>query len=389
MKFLVQNSFWSLRLTLSVLYWSGFWIPKEDQMKKRNYIIPLFFFMFVVGIYITAQFGDLCRVWGDVPLMTGTSFLLFTNISLGLKMFNLFWKVMEIGTLVQEADDELTAAKSSQGREIVKRWDREATVLFYCFAFLSFVTVAGWGTSAEKNQLPMRAWYPYNTSKSPAYELTYVHQIVAVSLGATVNVSLDTLVTSLMAQCSCRLRLLALNLSTLGEDLVVSEQKQFSPEQMKSLTLNLRRCVERHQSVLRAADHLQDLFSGSILIQVTVSMVIICVTAYQLAFETKDLVRFVSMLAYFFCMTLQLFLYCYQGHQLSEQSVQVAGAAYEMPWYNCHTPFRREILMMMVRARRISKITAAGFTTLSLSAFMSIMKASYTFFTVLRSVEEI
>nr|QEE82749.1 odorant receptor 31 [Conogethes pinicolalis] len=350
MNLLLQNSFWSLRLTLSVLYWTGFYIPKGNAANKSSYILPLFSFMFMVGIYVIAQFGDLCQVWGDVALMTGTSFLLFTNLSLGTKMFNLVWRKVEIGAMVAEADEELTAEDTNGGKEIIKR-------------------------------------YPYDTSKSPAYELTYIHQIVAVSLGATVNVSLDFLVTSLMAQCNCRLRLLALRLRTLGEDFVVNDQMLFSIHQVQVVTDRLYRCIERHQSVLETAARLQKAYSASILVQVTVSMVIICVTAYQLAFATQDLVRFVSMLAYFACMTLQLFLYCYQGNQLSEESIQVAEAAYEMPWYRCTSSFRRDLLMLMTRSRRVSKITAAGFTTLSLSAFMAIIKASYTFFTVLRSVD--
>nr|ARO76436.1 odorant receptor 31 [Conogethes punctiferalis] len=387
MNLLLQNSFWSLRLTLSVLYWTGFYIPKGNAANKSSYILPFFSFMFMDGTYVIAQFGDLCQVWGDVALMTGTSFLLFTNMSLGLKMFNLVWRKVEIGAMVAEADEELTAEDTSGGKEIIMRWNRESNVLYYCYCFLSFVTVAGWATSAEKGQLPMRAWYPYDTSKSPAYELTYIHQAVAVSLGATVNVSLDYLVTSLMAQCSCRLRLLALRLRTLGEDFVVNDQMLFSAYHAQVLTERLHRCIQRHQSALETAARLQKAYSATILVQVTVSMVIICVTAYQLAFETQDLVRFVSMLAYFLCMTLQLFLYCYQGNQLSEESIQVAEAAYEMPWYSCTSSFRRDLLMLMTRSRRVSRITAAGFTTLSLSAFMAIIKASYTFFTVLRSVD--
>lgn len=45
----------------------------------------------------------------------------------------------------------------------------------------------------------------------------------------------------------------------------------------------LKSCVCRHQAVLRSANEIQRCFSEPILAQFTVSTVIICVTAYQLA----------------------------------------------------------------------------------------------------------
>lgn len=67
--------------------------------------------------------------------------------------------------------------------------------------------------------------YPYDTSKSPAYELTYIHQVTALIIAAFLNVGKDTLVTTLIAQCRCRLQLLSLSLKTLCRDLKVSEKK--------------------------------------------------------------------------------------------------------------------------------------------------------------------
>ncbi|CAK1579907.1 unnamed protein product [Parnassius mnemosyne] len=95
----------------------------------------------------------------------------------------------------------------------------------------------------------------------------------------------------------------------------------------------LRKCVARHQTALHAAGQLQECFSEPTFAQFTVSLVIICVTAFQLVSQTGNLVRLLSMGTYLLNMTFQVFLYCYQGNQLSEESSAAAAAAYECPWY--------------------------------------------------------
>lgn len=57
------------------------------------------------------------------------------------------------------------------------------------------------------------------------------------------------------------------------------------------------------------------------------------------------------------------------------QSSDVAGAAYESPWYTCSVRMRRSVLVVMSRTQRVAKINAGGFTTLSLASFMAVRES--------------
>ncbi|XP_063826151.1 odorant receptor Or1-like [Ostrinia nubilalis] len=387
-KMIVKNSTTSVSMSLTALRLVGFWMPEHFGGNKRILYdcYGFFSFMFLLGTYLIIQAVDMCMIWGDLPLMTGVAFVLFTNLAQATKIFFMVWRRKQVLTIIRGADEVLRAVDSDEAKAIVKSCSRETTFLHIVYNCLTLVTMVGWGTSAEKNQLPLRAWYPYNTSKSPAYELTYMHQIGALCVAAFLNVCKDSLVTSLIAQCRCRLRLLGLSLRSLCKDLHASG-KQYTAEQEAIVRARLCACVREHQAALEAAQQIQDVFSEQTFAQFNVSLVIICVTAFQLVSQTGNLVRLMSMGTYLVNMMYQVFLYCYQGNQLSEESAMIAGSAYECPWYLMSISLRRSLLIVMIRTRRISKITAGGFTTLSLASFMAIIKASYSLFTLLQQVE--
>ncbi|KAL0839131.1 hypothetical protein ABMA28_017104 [Loxostege sticticalis] len=385
MKFVIKNTFKASQISLTYLGFTGFWTRRSEVNFVLNYCYCFVTFMFMTGISIMAQFVDLIIIWGDVALMTGTAFLLLTNVVLALKVLNMVCRREEIRAIVEETDGQLQAVNTDWGKEIVKSCDRHLTVLISVYTCLSYLTIMGWATGHEEGELPTRAWYPYDTTTSPGYEITSWQQVVGVCLGAGVNISLDTVVVSLMAQCCCRLKILATSLKKLGDEMQTNSQNMFTPEQEKSIKASIRRCVQQHQSVLEAAGLLQKNFSSPILAQFTVSMAIICVTAYQLAFETSNAIKLIGMTCYFMCMTMQVFLYCYHGHELADESGNVGGAVYESPWYKMSVVLRRDLLMLMMRSQRLAKLTAGGITTLSLNAFMGIIKTSYTLFTVLQS----
>ncbi|CAK1554514.1 unnamed protein product [Leptosia nina] len=253
--------------------------------------------------------------------------------------------------IVRESDRQLRGEDRSLGIEIIDSFNREGRYQLCLFFFLAYSTIMGFGLGAEKGQLPLRAWYPYDEMKTPAYQITYVHQVAALSIAACVNISIDNLVTSLVALCSCRLQLLALSLRTLMDGFYEDKTGLISYGDEEMVLSRLRMYVVEHQAVLESAAMIQACFSVPILAQFTVSMFIICVTAYQLAF-----------------------------------SEAVSRASYECPWYKCRARVSKALLTVMCRSQRAVRLTAAGMADLSLATFMAIIKASYTFFTVLQRV---
>ncbi|XP_047030309.1 odorant receptor Or1-like [Helicoverpa zea] len=387
---LIRNATMSVSISLTALQFVGFWAPEYlGKTQKQLYTcLTVFSFMFLLGTYLIIQVVDLFLIWGDIAMMTSTAFLLFTNMAQAAKIVNIVYRKERIQRIVNDCDAVLSQAQSLEEKEIVKSCNREMIVLQILYFSLTLITSLGWATSAEPHQLPLRAWYPYDTTKSPTYELTYVHQVGALLIAAYLNVAKDTLVAALIAQCRCRLRLLGYALRTLDKGMG-NEAYTFTSEQEKTLCLRLGSCVEQHQKALDVGKELQECFSEPTFAQLTVSLIIICATAFQLSMGHSDnMVRLLSMGTYLLNMTFQVFIYCYQGNQLSEESSEIAGAAYECPWYKCSVRVRRGLLIVMVRTRRALRLTAGGFTTLSLASFMAIIKASYSLFTLLQQVIE-
>lgn len=387
---IIRNTNTSISISLTVLKIVGFWAPDVISARKKVLYncLTIFSFMYLLGIYIIIQVVDLFQIWGDIPLMTGAAFLLFTNLAHAMKIFNILCRKNKIQAVITGADQALKREMRIEGRKIVKRCNWETSLQQLMYFIVTVVTTLGWASSAEKGKLPLRAWYPYDTNRSPAYELTYVHQVSALFIAAYLNVGKDTLVATLIAQCKCRLRLLNLSLKTLCEDLKAGIKGCLTPDQELKASQRLKAVVVEHQAALSAVLELQDCFSETTFAQFTVSLVIICVTAFQLVSQTSNMVRLLSMGTYLLNMMFQVFIYCYQGNQLTEESLDIANAAYHCPWYTCSTKFRRDLLFVMIRARRVAKLTAGGFTTLSLASFMAIIKASYSLFTLLQQVEE-
>nr|ARO70233.1 Odorant Receptor 21 [Dendrolimus punctatus] len=390
MKLLITNGKKNtvLWICLNVLRWVGFLVPDELTafQKAVRPFYTMFWFMLIVGIITIAQTGDLIQIWGNVPLMVETSYLLFTYFVFIFKIINLFIKREEIFDIVRDGDEELNAEDSEEGKAIIERSNRD--MIRKMRPFIVYAGSAFTWAATEERTLFYRAWYPVDVTKSPAYEIAYVHQSLAVALVAITTCSLDTMVLSLVAVCRCRIKLLQLKLTNLFHDMEIDGKRLLSDDNNRKVAERLRTCIIKHQAILESGFQIRKCFAYSILAQFSVSTVILCLAAYQLGeVEVSKKLRLALKMAYLLCMVVQVFMYCYQGNCISEESVEVADTIYEMPWYVCSLPIRKSLLVMMIRSRRPIELTAGGFVTLSLECFMSIIKVSYSFFTVLRQVE--
>lgn len=80
----------------------------------------------------------------------------------------------------------------------------------------------------------------------------------------------------------------------------------------------------------------------------------------------------------------QLFLYCYAGEKLSSNILKLSLATYESSWYNLPIKFSQDMFFILMIAEIPFSLTAGKMLAMNLKTFSSIVKATFSFFSVLR-----
>ena len=120
-------------------------------------------------------------------------------------------------------------------------------LMYITFSVMTSYTVLIWtifpflNSSFKERSLPFAAWYPYDSKKSPFYELTYVYQVLGVWYLAVATINMDTLIAALMVLIGAQCDILCDNLKTIRSDL--HPRGNFNENMIKYIT--------HHQEIIR------------------------------------------------------------------------------------------------------------------------------------------
>ncbi|KAF7998415.1 hypothetical protein HCN44_009813 [Aphidius gifuensis] len=113
-------------------------------------------------------------------------------------------------------------------------------------------------------------------------------------------------------------------------------------------------------------------FTYSILIQYFVSSIAICSSVFQLTYIDILSKEFVSLIAYIICMTIQIYIYCICGENISSESDTLTVSLYNSEWTSLSKNGKKSLIMMMIRSFKPIQYTCGYIITLSLGAFTSV-----------------
>nr|QXE93227.1 odorant receptor 1 [Eucryptorrhynchus brandti] len=149
----------------------------------------------------------------------------------------------------------------------------------------------------------------------------------------------------------------------------------------------IKHCIVYYTEIIRYVSLIENTFSYGILVQFTCSAIVICLTGFQLTLMTNFLsAHFILMATYFWSMTNQLTLYCWNGHLLMEKSDQITQACYHVNWYEMRVNDQKLLITIMERAKQPVAVKAIGVFCLNLATLMSILRSSYSYFAVLHQI---
>nr|XP_050847364.1 odorant receptor 13a-like [Vespula vulgaris] len=260
-----------------------------------------------------------------------------------------------------------------------------AYIMMVAFISLQIYLNTANASEVELGGLLHPATFPYDTKKSPYFEITWIGQFMGTVLTIISYSCFDTFFATFVLHLCGQLSVLQLNLKELAETA------------KRDVTLFQNRLgfiVNRHNELYRFAIIIENCFNLMLLGQTLISTIMFCLTGYRLITsmgsheEDVPIVGKAFFIIHVIYTMLHLYIYCYVGETLLVESTGIAFSAYDCEWYNLPPKKAMCLMILICRARIAFQITIGKFSPLSLELFGAIMKTSAGYLSVLLAVKE-
>nr|XP_012218438.1 PREDICTED: odorant receptor Or1-like isoform X3 [Linepithema humile]XP_012218439.1 PREDICTED: odorant receptor Or1-like isoform X3 [Linepithema humile] len=271
--------------------------------------------------------------WGDMSKIVAGATLLMTNCTHASKIVVFLREQARIQALLDIANSPVFHRHDKTHQDLLKSYTKKS--IFHHAVYQSFgaIAVFCWGftpladlIAGRSRRLPMEGWYPYNTTTTPAFEITAGHQGVAVIIACFHNVAMDTLMTGLITVACCQLAILERNIMSINNEESVSKMQNkntlFITDEKALCYQRLKKCTVHSNIIFHFTKEIQDIFGTVIFFQFLSNCVIICLIAFNVS-QMKVYIPavLIGMLTYLCCMTYQIFIFCWHEHTYSHSCV--------------------------------------------------------------------
>ncbi|XP_047367892.1 odorant receptor 4-like [Vespa velutina] len=149
----------------------------------------------------------------------------------------------------------------------------------------------------------------------------------------------------------------------------------------------MKKLVIKHHRLIRLAETLEDGFNIMIFQQLLGTTFNLCVSGYYALVSSMngENIVLVTFFVYTFTILNTLFVYCYVGECLIEESMGLGDTLYQSNWYDISAVELKTMYICMERTKKPLKLTSAKFCALSLDTFSEILKTSIGYLSVLRA----
>nr|WGO81811.1 olfactory receptor 138 [Microplitis mediator] len=376
----------------------------------------------LVLIFVSTLTADLIINYDNLSIVTddGCYIAGITVIIFKLHKFNSEHEKIKI--LVDEIHrplDLLSQSLDPGVRKIIKRTAFFENLMDIFFIILGcFLAVAlTFFVPKVNGALPIRAVFPFDTTQTPLHELAFIIQAFSIFYGLLTIVFMDELIVTLIMWINCQLVILNSNYKNCSIDTegqasiekkscLSGEINELSNEKFLIRTFVLfddetdgriddnflvkfKYCIKHHQRLIVIVDHLNDIFSSSMLLQLFASFSMICLTGFQAvlgANETENLLKFIIYLGAAFS---QLLNWCWFGNELLQKSASLTNGQWSSGWEkHLSNNIKSFMMISLLRTQKILQLQAGNFYNMSLHTFTAVLKNSYSFFALLTKVTD-
>ncbi|EFN67926.1 Putative odorant receptor 13a [Camponotus floridanus] len=144
--------------------------------------------------------------------------------------------------------------------------------------------------------------------------------------------------------------------------------------------------IQRHRYVIMLARKLADLMSFVLLIELFIISILLCIVGFQLIFALKvnDTVMIGKSSIVLSGVLTQLTLYSFIGNYLKSEMEEIGLSIYQSAWYSFPRKLIKSVIFILMQTKSPVALQAGNFIVVNLSTYVSILKTSFSYLSVLR-----
>uniref|UniRef100_A0A182NTV1 Uncharacterized protein n=1 Tax=Anopheles dirus TaxID=7168 RepID=A0A182NTV1_9DIPT len=372
--------------------------PEENMDKNalRWYRVKgILFRMFFIYLCTASQVAYNFTVTTREELFEG-SFVLLTQLVLIMKMEFFYKNISKIQHLVRRLEGELYKSRNSEEDVPLLQARKKTTTFWTVYFIFSDGLVVQWLVIFHiYYKMIVPAWPTVDRySPSWAFETVIFYQFFSILLNASFNISWDSLVAALLALTNAHLHRLEIQLKKVSAIIYVrplnEDGSRVERKSNEDVYNDLMRCIVFHQELTGFLRDVLNLFGGPILAQLCCSVFILCITEFRLLTDvntTEDIIRAVS---YLMCLIIQVVQYCYFGNEVNYMSHKVHEATAFMNYPDMDIRTRKLLIAFQMFTSKgiLCTVKKVFYIELSMATFVTIIKTSYSYLAVLRSMTD-
>ncbi|XP_044736898.1 odorant receptor Or2-like [Chrysoperla carnea] len=207
----------------------------------------------------------------------------------------------------------------------------------------------GTATNIIRKPFVFSSWFPFNDNETPGYEIAFIIHIISGNVGGWTSAIANTHNYAMMVFAAGQLKILQNKLENLG--------------------------------------NLRVWFNPVMFLELLVCSIMLCAILYQVTIQDFN-VRLFFTVEYLIAMIIVLFISYWHANEVLVESLKVADSVGISSWYTFDNKSKHLLRLILMRSQKPLVLTAGPFHKMSLETFLDILKASFTYLTLLRIVYE-
>ncbi|SPP83022.1 odorant receptor 94b [Drosophila guanche] len=375
----------AVRFLITLQRWTGLfkWQDENgtDLWSKLKRIHPFVLHLPLTFTYIALMWLE-ALTSADFEQAGQVLYMSLTELALVTKIINFWYRREQVSEFIRELSED--PAYELRTREEVELWHRQQRhfkrIFYFYIRGSLFVAAMGYFSVfvQEEYELPFGYYVPFEWRTPERYYYAWGYNVIAMTLCCLSNIVLDTMGCYFMFHIAMLYRVVNLRLRALHQ----APEKVAAPE--------LRAIFRLHTRVRRLTRQCEVLVSPYVLSQVVFSAFIICFSAYRLmhmGFRERPGL-FLTTLQFVAAMTVQIFLPCYYGNELTFHASALTNSVFHTNWLEYSVPTRKMLNCYMEFLKRPVKVRAGVFFEIGLPIFVKTINNAYSFFALLLKVSK-